>query len=404
MPIDPASLDAVVLTHAHIDHSGYLPVLCKRGFAGPVYATRATRALCGILLPDAGYLQEEEARFANKRGYSKHRPALPLFTAEDGERCLSQFRDLDFGAEVAIGSLRVSASRAGHILGSACVRVSDGARSVIVTGDVGRRDDPVMRAPEPLPAADCLILESTYGDRRHPERDAGDELADIVTRVAERRGVLLIPAFAVGRAQSVLHLLVSGMRSGRMPDLPLYLNSPMAIRASGVLDLVPDEHRLTPEQSKALAERVRYVRDVEESKALNERSGPMVIVSASGMATGGRILHHLKAFAPDPKNAVLFTGYQAAGTRGQAMVAGADRIKIHGEYVPVRAEVANLDSLSAHADYAEIIDWLGRAASAPQRVCLVHGEPAAQDALRRYLSDLLGWSAEIPGYGDSVTI
>jgi metallo-beta-lactamase family protein len=214
----------------------------------------------------------------------------------------------------------------------------------------------------------------------------------------------VVPAFAVGRAQTVLHLLVSGMRRGLMPELPIYLNSPMAIRATDILLKAPDEHKLTPEDCRALAERVRYVREAEESRALNARSGPMVIVSASGMATGGRVLHHLKAFAPDPKNAVLFTGFQAAGTRGQAMIAGASEIKIHGEYVPVRAEIDNLDSLSSHADYAELVDWLRAGACVPETTYLVHGEPAAQDALRRHLSDFLGWHAVIPGYGESVTL
>jgi metallo-beta-lactamase family protein len=404
LPIDPEDLDAVVLTHAHLDHSGYLPVLCKRGFTGPIYATPGTRALCGVLLPDAGFLQEEEARYANRKGYSKHRPALPLYTAEDGERCLAQFRELTVGAELEIGALRVSVTPAGHILGAACVRVSDGRRSVIITGDVGRPEAPVMRPPAPLPAADVLVLESTYGDRRHAPEDPMDALADIVTRVAGRGGVVVVPAFAVGRAQTVLHLLVSGMRRGLMPELPIYLNSPMAIRATDILLKAPDEHRLTPDDCRALAEQVRYVREAEESRALNARSGPMIIVSASGMATGGRVLHHLKAFAPDPKNAVLFTGFQAAGTRGQALVAGASEIKIHGEYVPVRAEIDNLDSLSSHADYAELVDWLRAGACVPETTYLVHGEPAAQDALRRHLSDFLGWRAVIPSYGESVTI
>ena len=403
-PIDPASIDAVVLTHAHLDHSGYLPVLCHRGFAGPVYATPSTRALCSLLLPDAGYLQEEEARYANRKGYSKHHPAMPLFTAEDGERCLRQFRDLEFGEVAAIGGLRISCTPAGHILGSACVRVSDGERSVLVSGDVGRPHAPVMLPPAPLPAADALLLESTYGDRRHAEDDPSDALAAIVSRVAARGGTTLIPAFAVGRTQTVLHLLVAGMERGAMPALPIYLNSPMASRATQIVTAAPEEHRLTPRDCEALAKRVRYVGDVEESKALNRDTAPKVIVSASGMATGGRVLHHLKAFAPDPKNAILFTGFQAAGTRGQAMVAGADRIKIHGEYIPVRAEVDKLDSLSSHADYAELIDWLRRAEAAPRTTFLVHGEPAAQDALRRHLADLLGWSSEIPGYGDIVAL
>lgn len=403
-PVPPDSLAAVALTHAHIDHTGYLPRLINQGFGGPVYATAATRALSGILLPDSGHLQEEEARYANKRGYSKHHPALPLYTAEDGERAIERFEAVGYDTPMKVGPLEVSFLPAGHILGASCVRVSDGRRSVIFTGDVGRSNDPVMRPPRPLPETDYLVVESTYGNRRHPVRDPEQELVEVVRRTAERGGVLVIPSFAVGRAQSILYLLHRAKLAGAIPDVPVYLNSPMAISATKILCDFGSEHRLTEEECDALEEGVTYVHSVEESKALNAASGPMIVISASGMATGGRVTHHIKAFAPDPANTILFAGFQAAGTRGETMLAGADSVKIHGEYVPIRAEVVGMDSLSAHADYRDLLEWLGRAPAPPKKTFIVHGEPSAQDAFRRHLADFLGWEAEIPAYLDTVEL
>lgn len=405
LSVDPHSLQAVVLTHAHIDHSGYLPLLFKNGFSGPVFCTTGTRDLCSLLLPDSGYLQEEEARFANKQGYSKHHPALPLYTQADAEKCLQYFKPANFREEIAVGnSFSATFVPAGHILGSACVYLSDGKQKIAFTGDLGRPEDPVMYPPPPLEDTDYLVLESTYGNRRHDATDPKRLLKEVIERTAKRGGVILIPSFAIGRAQTLLHLISKLKKSEEIPPVPVFLNSPMAINATEIFCDHQEEHRLTEAQCKEMCEGVEFVRTVEASKALNQYHGPRVIISASGMATGGRILHHLKAFVSDPKNTVLFTGYQAAGTRGEAMVHGAESIKIHGQYFPVKAEILRLDSLSAHADYVEIGQWLVKAKRAPKRTFITHGEPAASDALRRYLKDQLAWNMEIPEMGEQLEL
>jgi metallo-beta-lactamase family protein len=404
-PIAPRELDAVVLTHAHMDHSGYLPVLVRDGFSGLVYCTAATRDLCEILLPDSGHIQEEEADYANKHATSKHHPALPLYTVQDAEQCLDSFRAVPFGTQFTIGgTLTVTLTPAGHILGAACVHVSDGRRTLVFSGDVGRPHDPLMQPPQAVQSADYLIVESTYGNRPHDPRDAREILAEVVVRTVRRKGILLIPAFAVGRAQTLLHLLAELKAARRISDVPVYVDSPMATDVTDISCRHAGEHRLSEQACRRLCSVARYVRSVEESKALNRRPGPMIIVSASGMAAGGRILHHLEVFAPNRRNTILFTGYQAAGTRGEAMLAGAGQIKIHGEYVPVHAEIVSIDSLSAHADNVELIDWLRQTGSPPQRTFIVHGEPPAQDAFRRHLADALGWDSHIPRLGETVEL
>ncbi len=404
-PVPPESLDAVVLTHAHIDHSGYLPALVRDGFRGPVWCTPATADLCRILLLDAAHLQEEEARYVNRHGTSRHRPALPLYTAEDALRALTLLRTSSYDAafEPAPG-VTGRFRRAGHILGAASVLLDDGDRTVLVSGDVGRPHDPVMRPPDPPPTVDHLVVESTYGNRWHPRNDPADELAAIVTRTVARRGVLLIPAFAVGRAQTVLHLLATLRAEGRIPHVPIWLNSPMAIDATELLFRHRDEHRLDDRQCAALREGVQLARSVEDSKRCTSLPGPAIVLSASGMATGGRVLHHLRALAPHERHTILFVGYQAAGTRGEALLQGVPEVKVFGEYVPVRAEVRLLDGLSAHADAGELLDWLGAAPRPPGRVSLVHGEPAAVDSLRRLIRDRLGLAAHDPGHGETVTV
>lgn len=405
LPLDAAGIDAVVLTHAHLDHSGYLPVLVKHGFSGPVYGTDATRDLSGVLLPDSGHLQEEEARYANQRGYSRHKPALPLYTREEAERCLERFRPVAFEQAVTLGrSLRLTFTLAGHILGAACVHLDDGARSVVFSGDVGRPNDPIMRPPPPLRETDYLVIESTYGNRRHDPKDPEGVLADIVRRTADRGGVILVPAFAVGRAQTLLHLFARLKAAQQIPDVPVFLNSPMAINATKIFCAHPDEHRLSTDQCVAMCDVATYVNTPEESKALNRRNGPMIIISASGMATGGRILHHLTAFAPDPRNTVLFTGFQAAGTRGAAMLNGAETVKIHGELVPLRAEVAEIASLSAHGDYVELTAWLRQMPRPPARTFITHGEPEAAAAFKNHLASELDWKTEIPMDGARVAL
>jgi metallo-beta-lactamase family protein len=404
-PCDPARIECVILTHAHIDHSGYLPLLAKNGFSGPVYCTEATRDLCQILLPDSGHLQEEEAGYANRRGYSKHRPALPLYTREDAERCLGQFRPIAFGQEFQLGNeLTLRLSPAGHILGSSFVTLSTPQTSVLFSGDIGRPHDMVMPGPSRIEKADYLVVESTYGNRRHDTADPLVVLADIINRTAQRGGVVLIPTFAVGRAQTLMYYIHLVKERKAIPDYPVYLNSPMAVDATRIFRQHPGEHRLNPAQCDALSRTARIVNSVEESQLLNRSHGPMIILAASGMATGGRVVHHLRAFAPDPRNTIVFAGFQAGGTRGAAMVQGADVIKIHGEYVPVRAEVRMLGNLSAHADGDEIMQWLRGFTQPPRRTFITHGEPEAADALRRRIDEELAWSCVIPEYLDRATL
>jgi metallo-beta-lactamase family protein len=360
LPLQPRAIGAVVLTHAHIDHSGYLPALARDGFHGPVDSTGGTRELAALLLPDSGHLQEEDAFYANKHGFSKHHPALPLYTEEDGRRVLKLFRGRDYGVDFEpVPGLTMRFSRAGHILGAASLHVRWDGGSLLFSGDLGRDEDILMRPPEPPPAADHVVIESTYGDRLHEEEDAATLLAQTVNRTAARGGVVVVPAFAVGRAQALLYLLGSLKQQRRIPDLPVFLNSPMAADVTEIYHRHAGEHRLDPEHCRLMCQTARVINSVEESQKLNDLRFPAVIVSASGMATGGRVVHHLKAFAPDRRNTILLAGYQAAGTRGAARGGGARDIKIHGEHVPVRAEVVNLGSLSAHADRNELLRWIG---------------------------------------------
>ena len=402
-PVAPESIEAVVLTHAHLDHSGYLPLLVRNGFSGPILCTEATRDLCAILLPDSGYLQEKDAEFANRHGFSKHRPALPLYTRADAEASLARFAPVAFGQARRIGrNLTVRFLPAGHILGAAIVELVHRATRLVFSGDLGRPGSPTMLDPTPVRHADCLLVESTYGDRRHDARDPEDALAQVITRTAVRGGTVLVPAFAVGRTQTLLFHLHRLKAAGRIPDLPIFLDSPMAIDASELLCRHLEAHKLTEQECRSSCGVARYVRDVEESKALNANAVPKVIVSASGMATGGRVLHHLKRLAPDPRNTILFTGFQAGGTRGAALVAGAERVKIHGAYVPVRAEVDNLSMLSAHADADEILGWLRNFERPPAMTFVTHGEPAAADALRHRIEEELGWNCRAPEHGETV--
>jgi metallo-beta-lactamase family protein len=399
-PFDVAALDAVVLTHAHLDHTGYLPLLVKRGFRGRVHCTEATAALCGILLRDSGRLQEEEAEHANRKHWSRHSPALPLYTEADAENALARLVAHPFDADIDLGhGLHFRFVPAGHILGSASVLVSDARMRILFSGDVGRPNDPLMRPPAPLPEVDYLVVESTYGDRRHDPADPHLQMGDVIKRAAHRGGVIVLPTFAVGRAQSLLWCIHRLKRDGLVPDsVPVFLNSPMAIDVTAVYHRHRIEHRLTYEQCEGMCHVARYVNTVDESKALNTRRGPMVILAGSGMATGGRVVHHLKTFAPDPRSTIAFAGFQAEGTRGAALLGGAKTIRIHGEDVRVRASVVALDNLSAHADCDEMVAWLRTAPRPPRTIFVTHGEPAAADALRRRIHEMLAWSCEVPEY------
>lgn len=398
-PFDVATINAVVLTHAHIDHSGYLPVLMKLGYKGPVYCTHSTAALCGILLPDSGHLQEEEARFLTRHKYARHDPALPLYTQEDAEQTLKLLRPVEFDTDVDLGSgVTFRFTSAGHILGSAWVTFMQNGFRVVFSGDVGRQIDPVMNPPTPVHHADVLICESTYGDRLHPEVDPRDELADVIKRTAARAGTVVVPAFAVGRTQALLHLLSELKKANAIPDIPIFLNSPLGINATEIYAAHAGEHRLSQQQCRDIFNVAEFIRSEEASRALNTNEGPCIILAGSGMATGGRVVHHLRTLLPDPNNTVLLAGFQAPGTRGEALQNGAEDIKIFGEYVPVRAEVVDLDSMSAHGDYMELIKWMKGIKIKPKRMFLTHGEPAAADAFRKHIERHLGWSPEIPEY------
>jgi metallo-beta-lactamase family protein len=404
-PVAPSEIDAIVLTHAHLDHSGFIPRLVQLGFRGHVHCTSATHDLCALILPDSGHLLEEEADFANRHGFSKHHPAVPLYTEQDAQAALRRFmpRKFDEGFE-PIPGVRVQLRRAGHLLGAASVRVEWEGRSILFSGDLGRANDVLMVPPALPDAADTVIIESTYGDGAHADSDPLTELAAVINRTAARGGIVVIPSFAIGRAQALMYCLHLLRQQRRIPDLPAFLNSPMAADATHIYREHRAEHRLTPEQCEAMCTAARIVNSVEESKRLNDMRLPAVIISASGMASGGRVLHHLKAFAPDERNSILFAGFQAAGTRGAAMVSGARSVKIHGQQVPIRAEVTQLHSLSAHADRAELLAWIGALSSAPQRVFVTHGEPVAADALRQAIEERHHWPCSVPEYRDTVEL
>jgi metallo-beta-lactamase family protein len=412
--VDPRSLHAVVLTHAHLDHSGYLPALVRDGFAGPVYCTPNTRALCGILLPDSGRIQEEDAAYANRKGFSKHTPALPLYTEADALRALASFRSVPFHEpfEVAPG-VRATFQRAGHILGAASVQLEladHPADAVTLSGDLGRPVHPVLRPPDPPAPCGTLVVESTHGARRHETQAGLDELAAAIARTAERRGAIVIPAFSVDRTEVLLLQLRHLTEAGRIPALPVYVDSPMAL----------DSLRLYQRAAREADPEIRpelhghpnafdpgdlvEARHVEASKAIHTAPLPAIIVSASGMATGGRVLHHLTHRLPDAKNTVVLVGYQAAGTRGRSLRDGAKAVKIFGRYVPVAAEIVDAPGFSAHADGPEILAWLAQIAKPPRMTFVVHGEPESAFTLEAAIERELGWPAVVPQHGERVRI
>lgn len=406
LPFEAAGLDAVVLSHAHIDHSGALPLLVRQGYRGRIHCTTSTAELLEPLLLDAAHLQEEEARFANRHRTSKHSPALPLYTTEDAERVLSMLAPHRYAEEFSpVSGVRTTYRRAGHILGSATVTMEWGggeqARRLLFSGDLGRYGRPILRDPDPIPdAIDYLLVESTYGDRSHPPNPS-DDLARLVSEAVGRNGVIVIPAFAVDRTQELLYVLRELQEAGRVPEIPVVIDSPMAIEVTALYARHVDDHdedmaRLSSDGSSPLSpHRVRMLRTPEESKTLNNQRGPFILISASGMATGGRVLHHLARRLPDPSTTVLFAGYQAAGTRGRTLLEGAKTLRIFNEEVVVRAHVAKIDGFSAHADQGEILRWLGTFPRAPRRTWCVHGEPQAADTMAAEIRHRLGWDARV---------
>jgi metallo-beta-lactamase family protein len=394
-PVDPATIDAVVVTHAHIDHSGWLPGLVRDGFTGPVFATVETCQLCEILLPDAAHLQEEQARFANERGFSKHRPALPLYTSEDADAALECLTPVDVAEAVDVATgITARFTPAGHILGSASVHltIDDGetTTTLLVSGDLGRGDHPLVAGPDVPPAAETVLVESTYGDSLHPDpSEEIDGLAELITRTAARGGIVLIPAFAVDRTELLLLTLRSLMSSGRIPELAVHVDSPMALR---VLDVY---RRANPGVDFDPGGGLHECPTTEDSKALNSLTAPAIIVSASGMASGGRVLHHLARLLPDHRNSVVWCGFQAAGTRGRALADGATTVKMLGRYVAARAEMLRLRSLSVHADADGLVAWIDRLPQPPRTVFVVHGEADASQRLADRLVDR-GLTAVVP--------
>ena len=404
LPVEPSSLDAVVLTHAHLDHSGVLPLLARNGYRGPVYATPSTIALCELLLPDSGHLQEADAEFANRHQTSKHRPALPLYTEEDARRALALLTPLDFGETIDLGKLKLRLRPAGHILGASSAEFRSAKGSLLMSGDIGRPDDLMMRPPAPIEHADTLVVESTYGDRLHGDEDSSEILADVIRRTAARGGMVIVPAFAVGRTQSLLYQIWLLKKAGRIPDLPVFLDSPMAIDTTTIYQRHLNEHRLSADECRHMAHVARFCRTVEQSRELNALNYPAIIVSASGMATGGRVLHHLLNHLGDHRCSVVFAGYQAGGTRGARLVAGERSIRIFGQDVAVNAEIVSLPGMSAHADASQLIAWLKTLSKPPRHVYVTHGEPSAADALRWRIEHELGWHTSVPMIGDSVNI
>lgn len=403
LPFNPSDLNAVVLTHAHLDHSGYLPLLVKNGFRGKIYSTEATYDLCKILLPDSGRLLEEEAGYANRHGFSKHAPALPLYSEADAVRALRLFAPVKFDVQFNVcGDITARMILAGHILGAASVVLHQKNTTITFSGDLGRPNDVIMLPPVPIKKTDYLIVESTYGNRRHDPTDPRILLGKTIRETTARGGVTIIPSFAVGRAQELLYYIHLLKKAGDIPNsLPVYLNSPMAVSATMTYHKYHQDYRLNHDECEDMCHAAKIVNSVEESIALNQQQTPMVIIAASGMATGGRVLHHLKAFSSDSRNTILFAGYQAGGTRGAAMVAGVDAIKIHGEYVPLRAQVVQIDNLSAHADSDEIMAWLSHFSVPPRKTFITHGEPTASDELRKRIEEKLHWSCRVPDYFES---
>ncbi len=410
LQVDPASIDWVLLTHAHIDHTGYIPRLVQNGFRGPIYSNAATNELCQLLLLDSAHLQEEDAQYAAKKNYSSHHPPLPLYTVAQAQTSLAQFREIPRADVFSISpEFSVRPHDAGHILGSSWLELTiteNGKQTLVVfSGDVGRYDQPILKDPESPTRADFLLCESTYGDRDHPTGSVPDALADVINRVAKRGGAIVVPAFAVGRTQTLMYYLRELSEQKRIPALPVYVDSPMAINVTGIYVKHKEDHDADFVQQEEQGNRdplnvqnVHMTRAVEDSKKINDVAGPCIIISASGMATGGRILHHLAHRLPDSRSAVLLVGYEAEGTGGRALADGAQYLRIHGQEVPVRAEIVKIDQLSAHAGRGELLRWLSGITAPPRQTFLVHGEPNALESFHGAVTSKFNWPVTVPEY------
>ncbi len=408
-------LDAIVLTHAHIDHTGYLPRLIKQGYSKPVYCTEPTRDLLEIMLLDSAHLQEEDAKYANKKGTSKHSPALPLYSLEDAQKTISLLKGIPYDTPFRPTSdILMTFQDAGHILGSAFVigrwQQNGEERKIVFSGDLGRFERPILKNPSTVSNADYLLVESTYGNRLHEEGDPKEELKRIINETIAKQGVVVIPAFAVGRTQELLYTLRELESEGAIPVLPVYVDSPMAIKATRLYsrhtEIYDEEANALKENGTdvLLTQRTEFTQSVDASKRINASEQPCIIISASGMLTGGRILHHLIRRLPRPKNSIVFVGYQAEGTRGRALQRGNDKIKIHGQQVKSAASIETISDFSAHADYNEILNWLGNFEKAPRQTFIVHGEPDSSKNLKKLIDEKLGWFTHIPVYEEEIEL
>jgi len=411
-PVPPAEIDKVLLTHAHIDHTGYLPRFCKAGFSGLVHCTHATHDLCHILLKDSAHLQEEDAYWANKKGFSKHKPALPLYTVKDAENALTFFSPLHYDEDSYVGNdFRVKFKDAGHILGSSFIDIKSTngkkSRKVLFSGDIGRPKRQILKEPVQVFNVDYLILESTYGNRLHDDISPEEELARVIQESLKRGGVLLIPSFAVGRTQTLLYMIRELEEQGKIPSLPVYVDSPMAIDATAIFKKRISDMNLTSRILTLKGEQIFHPKQLhlckskEQSVAINQHKSRAIIISASGMATGGRILHHLRHRLPYPQNTMLFIGYQAEGTRGRTILDGNSYVKLHGKHIPIKAKVENISGFSGHADYNEILAWLMGFNKPPEKTFIVHGETNASASLAEKIRKQFGWDVVIPGFAES---
>lgn len=402
-PVAPNSIEAIVLTHAHIDHSGYIPKIVKEGFSGEIHASHATKALAEILLEDSAHIKEEEAEYANRKKFSKHDPALALYTKQDVVRALPLFRAHGYQQEFWIGDFKIKFIPAGHILGACSVLVECEGKKILFSGDLGRDNDLLMKAPHKPPACDYLIMESTYGDRLHDAVDPIEALDEILEEALKNKSVLMIPSFAVGRAQLLLYCIYKVFEKYPHLKMPVFVNSPMASEVTDLYQRFLEDHKLDEAMCRHVCNSARFVQSIEESKALNRMDGPMIIIAASGMLTGGRILHHLEAFGADPKNMILMVGFQAQGTRGARLIRGERSIKFHGYYHDINAKLIELEFFSAHADQQELIKWLQSMPTKPRKIFLTHGEPEAAALLKQKLVEL-DYLVSVPEDLDEVEI
>lgn len=405
LPIHPKNIDAILLTHAHLDHSGYIPLLVKNGFRGKIYCTDATYDLCKILLPDSGFLQEEDARYAKKKGFSKHKDPKPLYTQKDAIATFRYFKTINFNENIKISDdMEFSIVRAGHIIGAGSIVVKSKGKSILFSGDLGRPDSPIVNNPDNIPSADYVVTESTYGDRLHSAENPEDRLEELINRTVAKGGKIIMPAFAVGRTQKILYYINDLKNKGRISDLMVFLDSPMSIKVTSLVDDYEDEHKLTKEQYQDIYKSVKFCITREQSKRILNYPGPAIIISASGMATGGRVLHHIASYGSKPNCTIVFAGYQADGTRGRDLIDGKKEIKIHGELVHIRAKVEKLPNMSDHADSKEIIEWLSKMPKKPIKVFITHGELGSSEALDIKIKKELNWDAEVPEYLETIKL